>query len=37
MNKRRADNVAWRGGIDADRIMKGASQRHGKTRRIMSR
>jgi len=36
MNKRRADHVAW-GKIDADRIVKGASQRHGKTRRIMSR
>jgi hypothetical protein len=36
MNKRIAVRVAC-GEIDADRIVKGAFQRHGKTRRIMSR
>jgi len=37
MNKRRADYVAGGGEIAADRTVKGAFLRHGKTRRIMSR
>jgi len=36
MNKRRVDYVAGEE-IAADRTVKGAVQRHGKTRRIMSR
>jgi len=36
MIKRRADHVAGEE-IDTDRIVKGASQRRGKTRTIMSR